>query len=328
MRRSFQRDNLYFGLRKTVWHFAEPFFIYSTHLRLVAHFVVNSFALWYNVFMDVIGILKKEGFVFSKKYGQNFITDEKLLADIVADAEITSRDTVLEIGAGAGTLTRALAAGAGRVFAFEIDRSLETVLDKTLADFDNVEVIFDDITKWTSGELDALVGTGYKVVANLPYYITTPLLFLFMDRANPPSSLTLMVQKEVAERICATEKKGDYGALSVSVAVRADAEITRIVPRDMFTPSPNVDSAVVRITLRGSTGAKDDETLFDLIKKSFAMKRKTLVNNLSAGYAVSKEEAGSWLSEAGIDAKARAEELSPARFIELADLIYNKNQQV
>lgn len=274
--------------------------------------------------MDILRNLKNSGFTFSKKYGQNFITDEKLLSDIADDAALTRDDVVLEVGAGAGTLTRALAERAGKVIAFEIDRSLEPTLSHTLRDYDNVTVIYDDVTQYSEEELDALTGGRYKVVANLPYYITTPLLFMFLDRVNPPVSLTVMVQKEVAERICANEKKGDYGALSVSVAVRADAEITRIVPREKFTPAPNVDSAVVRIVLRGATGAKDDGTLYGLIKKAFAMKRKTLVNNLSAGYAISKSEAESWLTEVGIKPSARAEEISAAQFVILSDLIYGK----
>lgn len=274
--------------------------------------------------MDILRNLKNSGFTFSKKYGQNFITDEKLLSDIADDAALTRDDVVLEVGAGAGTLTRALAERAGKVIAFEIDHSLEPTLSHTLRDYDNVTVIYDDVTQYSEEELDALTGGRYKVVANLPYYITTPLLFMFLDRVNTPVSLTVMVQKEVAERICANEKKGDYGALSVSVAVRADAEITRIVPREKFTPAPNVDSAVVRIVLRGATGAKDDGTLYGLIKKAFAMKRKTLVNNLSAGYAISKSEAESWLTEVGIKPSARAEELSAAQFVILSDLIYGK----
>ena len=274
--------------------------------------------------MDILRNLKNSGFTFSKKYGQNFITDEKLLSDIADDAALTRDDVVLEVGAGAGTLTRALAERAGKVIAFEIDRSLEPTLSHTLRDYDNVTVIYDDVTQYSEEELDALTGGRYKVVANLPYYITTPLLFMFLDRVNTPVSLTVMVQKEVAERICANEKKGDYGALSVSVAVRADAEITRIVPREKFTPAPNVDSAVVRIVLRGATGAKDDGTLYGLIKKAFAMKRKTLVNNLSAGYAISKSEAESWLTEVGIKPSARAEEISAAQFVILSDLIYGK----
>ena len=286
----------------------------------------KPYELCYNFFMDVLSNLKNSGFTFSKKYGQNFLTDEKLLSDIACDAHVGRDDVVLEVGAGAGTLTRALAQKAGKVIAFEIDRSLETTLSHTLRDFDNVTVIYDDVTKFGEEELDALTGKRYKVVANLPYYITTPLLFMFLDRADPPVSLTVMVQKEVAERICATEKKGDYGALSVSVAVRADAEITRIVPRDKFIPAPNVDSAVVNIVLRGKTGAKDDATLYGLIKKAFAMKRKTLTNNLSSGYSVTKPEAEAWLTEAGVKPSARAEELSPAQFVTLSDVIYGKTK--
>lgn len=272
--------------------------------------------------MDVLKTLKNEGFVFSKKYGQNFITDETLLKGIVDDAGVEKSDTVVEIGAGAGTLTRAIAEKAGRVIAFEIDRSLEPVLGATLGGCDNVEVIYDDVTKWTEAEFDALTDGEYKVVANLPYYITTPLLFMLLDRKKPPVSLTVMVQKEVAERICATEKKGDYGALSVSVGVRASANITRVVGREKFTPPPNVDSAVVRIDVRGETGAKDDKTLFSLIRVAFAMKRKTLVNNLSAGYGMTKEAAAKLLESAGLDPRVRAEELSVAKFIELSDEIY------
>ena len=272
--------------------------------------------------MDVLKTLKNEGFVFSKKYGQNFITDETLLKGIVDDAGVEKSDTVVEIGAGAGTLTRAIAEKAGRVIAFEIDRSLEPVLGATLGGYDNAEVIYDDVTTWTEAEFDALTDGEYKVVANLPYYITTPLLFMLLDRKKPPVSLTVMVQKEVAERICATEKKGDYGALSVSVGVRASANITRVVGREKFTPPPNVDSAVVRIDVRGETGAKDDKTLFSLIRVAFAMKRKTLVNNLSAGYGMTKEAAAKLLESVGLDPRVRAEELSFAKFIELSDEIY------
>lgn len=271
--------------------------------------------------MDILALLKREGFSFSKKYGQNFITDFELLDDIAADAGVNGDDVVVEIGAGAGTLTTALAKRAKRVIAFEIDRNLQPILDKTLAGFDNVELIMDDITKWTDSELDDLVGEKYKVVANLPYYITTPLLFMFLERKNAPTSVTVMVQKEVAERICATEKKGDYGALSVSVALRGDAEITRIVNRDMFTPPPNVDSAIVKIVMRGKPDCKDEKALFTLVKKAFTMKRKTLVNNLSAGYGMAKSDAAAVLEKLGLSATVRAEELSPAQFIALSDIL-------
>lgn len=265
--------------------------------------------------MDIPALLKKHGFSFSKKYGQNFITDYNLLRAIVSDAGVTRDDTALEIGAGAGTLTRALAESAGRVVAFEIDPSLSPVLDESLAGLNNVEVIMDDVTKWTNAELDDLTGSDYKVVANLPYYITTPLLFTFLERENKPSSVTVMVQKEVAERICATPEKGDYGALSVAVALRGKANITRIVKRDCFTPAPNVDSAVIRIDL--DPAAPTDRSLYELVAKSFAMKRKTLVNNLSAGYAIPKPFAAELLVSLGFSPTVRAEQLAPSDFIRL-----------
>ena len=258
---------------------------------------------------------RKYGFKFDKKYGQNFITDYNLLRAIVSDAGVTRDDTALEIGAGAGTLTRALAESAGRVVAFEIDPSLSPVLDESLAGLNNVEVIMDDVTKWTDSELDDLTGSDYKVVANLPYYITTPLLFTFLERENKPSSVTVMVQKEVAERICATPEKGDYGALSVAVALRGKASITRIVKRDCFTPAPNVDSAVIRIDL--DPAAPTDRSLYELVAKSFAMKRKTLVNNLSAGYAIPKPFAAELLVSLGFSPTVRAEQLAPSDFIRL-----------
>lgn len=277
--------------------------------------------------MDISAILRKHGFSFSKRYGQNFITDEALLDDIAADADACADDTVLEIGAGAGTLTRSLCKRAGRVIAFEIDRTLEPVLNETLADFDNVELVMEDVTKCPEERLDALVGKRYKVVANLPYYITTPLLFMLLERKNPPVSITVMVQKEVAERICATEKKGDYGALSVSVAARADAVITRIVGRERFLPPPNVDSAIVRIELSGAPPVKNAEALYELIKKAFAMKRKTLANNLSAGYGMQKSEACALLSEAGFSASVRAEELSRDDFFRLSDMLEERKER-
>ncbi len=270
--------------------------------------------------MDILGVLKKHGFTFSKKFGQNFLTDEHLLCDIVRLAGVTKDDTVVEVGTGAGTLTRAISLAAGRVLSFEIDRSLEPVLSETLSGCDNIELIMDDVTKWTDEELDAATGTNYKVVANLPYYITTPLLLMFLTRKNKPRSVTVMVQEEMAERICATEKKGDYGALSVGVALRGKAQIIKRVPRFEFTPPPNVDSAVVRIDLYDEPIA-ESKKLDTLIMRAFAMKRKTLVNNLSSGYSVDKQTVKYWLKTLGKSETARAEELSPEEFVKLAEII-------
>lgn len=274
--------------------------------------------------MDILGILKKHGFTFSKKFGQNFLTDEQLLCDIVRLADVTEKDTVVEVGTGAGTLTRAISAAAGRVLSFEIDRALEPVLSETLAGRNNVELIMDDVTKWTDEELDAAIGTDYKVVANLPYYITTPLLLLFLTRKNKPRSITVMVQEEMAERICATEKKGDYGALSVGVALHGKAQIIKRVPRSEFTPPPNVDSAVVRIDLFDKPIA-ENKKLDMLIMRAFAMKRKTLVNNLSSGYSVDKQTVKDWLKRLNKSETARAEELSPDEFVKLAEIIEGGN---
>lgn len=269
--------------------------------------------------MDVTAILKRHGFTFSKKFGQNFITDYNLLKAIVADSGVTESDVAVEVGAGAGTLTRALSESAGRVVSFEIDGTLAPVLAETIGDRDNVDLIMEDVTRLSEDELDDLIGGEYKVVANLPYYITTPLLFTFLERERKPSSITVMVQKEVAERICATPQKGDYGALSVAVALRGRARITRIVKRDCFTPAPNVDSAVVRIDLNENCAA--DEAVFALVKKAFAMKRKTLVNNLAAGYGMDKATAAEALSSLGKPATVRAEQLEPNEFVVLAAAI-------
>lgn len=270
--------------------------------------------------MDIKSRLKSEGVGSDKRFGQNFIFDENLLAGIVDDAGLTDSDTVLEIGAGAGTLTRELAVRAGRVVTFEIDKRLSGVLNETVGSLGNVEVVFGDIMKASDGELNALLGERYKVVANLPYYITTPIIFMLLERTPAPETITVMVQKEVAERIVATEKKGDYGALSVSVALRARAQITRVVTRDNFTPPPNVDSAVVRMDVFAGE-SRDLSEVSELVSRAFAMKRKTLANNLCAGYGITKFRAAELLSQMGLNESVRAEQLSPERFIELSRLL-------
>ena len=201
---------------------------------------------------------------------------------------------------------------------------IEPFLSKTLENEENVDLIFYDVTKWNEKQIEDMVGTEYKVVANLPYYITTPLLFQFIESKLPPKSLTVMVQKEVAERICATEKKGDYGALSVSVALRGEARITRIVTRDKFMPPPNVDSAVVRIDSSLDAQYQNSKVIFDLVKNAFMMKRKTLANNLSQAYKKSKEEIIELLLSNGLSQNVRAEQLSKKQFIELANAIAQK----
>lgn len=222
-------------------------------------------------------------FNFKKKFGQNFLTDKNLLHAIVQDAEISQDDVVLEIGAGAGALTKELSLAAKKVFAYEVDQELkETLLALQLK---NVDFIFADFMKADLKEYDKF--DDIKVVANLPYYITTPIIFKLIDEAKNLKSITIMVQKEVAERIVAQKGGKDYGILSVMMAFYGDAKITRIVKRQMFTPAPNVDSAVVNIKIKQKYNI--DRYRFSLfVKSAFSMRRKTLLNNLSSLYPKEK----------------------------------------
>lgn len=272
--------------------------------------------------MNISEITKKYDFRFSKKYGQNFIGDENLLSAIVGDAQITDEDVVLEIGPGAGTLTRQIAKRAKRVVAYEIDKTLEPILDDTLCGLDNVEVIFDDIMEVSEEEIRANVGDKFKIVANLPYYITTPILFKFLSSSLNVVSFTVMVQKEVAERICAQPHTSDYGALTVSVALKGEASIPRIVNRNNFTPPPNVDSAIVKIDLKKRYEIAREDKIDTLVRGAFAMKRKTLVNNLCSALSISRVEAESHLSNLNLKSTVRAEELSAKQFADLCNEIY------
>ena len=268
---------------------------------------------------NVIEILRRNAFTAKKKYGQNFIVDPKLLSAIVSDAEINEDDVVVEIGAGAGTLTRALGERAKQVYAFEIDESLKDILDITLSGLNNIQIIYKDILKTDREELRALAGGGrFKVVANLPYYITTPVLFYFLDSDLPIDSITVMVQREVALRMVAKSSTSDYGVLTLSIQSRGTARMTRFVGKEMFHPRPVVDSSVVRIDLNGD---KMDERLFKLIRCAFSMRRKTLANNLIASYGLNRHEAEQILSDAGINIKARGEALDLKDFIRLSAIL-------
>lgn len=243
-------------------------------------------------------------FNYKKKYGQNFLTDKNLLAAIVKDADIQKEDFVLEIGAGAGALTQELAAAAKKVVAFEIDKDLEGVLNSL--NLKNVTFRFEDFMKADLKEFSK----PFKVVANLPYYITTPIIFKLLEECDNLLSLTVMVQKEVAERMVA-DVKGDYGILSVMLAFYGEAKITRIVKRNMFYPEPNVDSAVV--TLKIEKKYDIDKRLFSkFVKACFSMRRKTLFNNLSSIYP--KEKLKETFQEDFL--KRRAETLSIDEFVD------------
>lgn len=264
-------------------------------------------------------ILAENNFGFKKKFGQNFITDKNLLESIVGLAEVGKEDTVIEIGCGAGTLTRALAGEAKRVIAYEIDTTLQPVLAQTLAGLDNVEVVFRDFLKVDIDDIEKGLN-AYKVVANLPYYITTPLIMKLVEQSNKCQSITVMVQEEVAERLCAKENTSEYGAITAAVALRAEAKVVKKVPRTAFTPRPNVDSAVVHLKIEdGRLPVKDTEVYKKVVRAAFLSRRKTLVNNLLVTFGLTRAEAEEVLNRVGIDIKARGETLSPKEFALLAD---------
>lgn len=256
-------------------------------------------------------IIRGVDFHFNKALGQNFITDSNLLDAIVADSGINGDDTVVEIGTGAGTLTRAIAKVAKKVYSFEVDRNLQPVLALSLQGVDNAEVIFRDVLKMKDDELKSVVGDSFKVVANLPYYITTPLAMRFIESSLDVRSITIMVQKEVALRFVAKPNTADYSAITLAIEMAGDAKITRNVSRNMFFPAPNVDSAVVRIDIdRAKLDGENVALLHKLVRSSFAMRRKTLANNLSVAFQIDKQEAGKLIEEAGFSPMVRGEALS------------------
>ena len=272
--------------------------------------------------MNIKNVLKEKNFIFKKSLGQNFLTDETLLGSVVERSGVTKDTTVLEIGVGAGTLTAEIAKRAKKVYGFEVDQNLKPVLEKTLGEFDNVEIIFKDVMKVSMQEIENMLGDEYILVANLPYYITTPIIMRFIEEASSCKAIVITIQKEVAERIVAKEKTADYGSITVSINAVADSEIIEYIGREKFYPAPNVDSAVVKITLNADKyDIKDLKSLRTLIKHSFAMRRKTLVNNLMKGYGYSREKCEELLNKLSVSVSCRGEELSVEKFIELANLI-------
>ncbi|HOB63951.1 MAG: 16S rRNA (adenine(1518)-N(6)/adenine(1519)-N(6))-dimethyltransferase RsmA [Clostridiales bacterium] len=273
--------------------------------------------------MEIQQILRKYDFRFKKSLGQNFIADKGLLSAIVRDAGIENTDLVLEIGAGAGTLTRELSEKAAEVYAFEVDESLAPILAENLSELDNVKVYFRDILKMTDPQVEEITGgRAFKVAANLPYYITTPLIMRFLESRLPVTSLTVMVQKEVADRLIAKPSTPEYGAITLAVRQRGDAKIVRKVSKNMFYPAPKVDSAVVRIDINHPRDlSPEGKTLSRLIKAGFAMRRKTLVNNISMAFGLSKEAAIAIIKSAGLPETIRGEALDLDNYKALAAAI-------
>ncbi len=269
-------------------------------------------------------VLEKHGFHFKKQFGQNFLSDTNLLHSIVQASGVTKDTTVVEIGCGAGTLTRALAEAAKKVYAFDIDKDLQPVLRETLAGLDNVEVIFRDFNKLDLTAFEAEI-EPYTVVANLPYYITTPLVTKLLEESDKAEGLSIMVQEEVAERFCAREDTPEYGAITAGIALKGSAKIVKRVSRNLFYPRPNVDSAVVKITFeRGRVAVKSEKAYRQTVKCAFLNRRKTLENNLVNAFKLTREQAKEILSAAGVEEKARGETLSPKRLALLSDVLVER----
>ena len=270
--------------------------------------------------MEIKEVLYKTQFRFKKNLGQNFITDVNLLDAIVADAGVEEGDTVVEIGTGAGTLTAALAKKAKRVITFDVDEDLKEVLKETLPQ-ENVEIHFMDVLKMSDGKLKELIQEPFKLVANLPYYVTTPMLMRFLESDLPVRSLTLMVQKEVADRLTAKPNTEEYGAITLQVKLRGDARLTRTVSKRLFYPVPKVDSAVVRIDVSPKYDMERTKAISRAVKAGFQMRRKTLVNNLVQSYGLSRENAVSVVEKAGLPTDVRGERLSLEDYCRLTETL-------
>ena len=266
--------------------------------------------------------LTASGFKFKKNLGQNFLTDRNLLKAIVCDAGVTSDDTVVEIGTGAATLTSVLCETAKKVVTFELDEDLLPCIKNTLSKYDNVTFLFKDVLKLSDEELRVWVPEPFKVVANLPYYVTTPMIMRFVESDLKITSLTLMMQKEVADRLVAKSGTKDYGSITVSLEAVADVTVTRTIDRRLFYPSPNVDSALVRIDFNKE---KYSFKNFDLFKKTvkagFLMRRKTLVNNLTAYFSLPKSTAEKIVTDLGFSPTVRGETLACSDYIRLSDAL-------
>ena len=276
---------------------------------------------------NTIGIIQKYNFMFQKKFGQNFLIDTHVLDKIIRAAEVTKDDCVLEIGPGIGTMTQYLAESAGHVVAVEIDANLIPILNETLVDYNNVTVLNADILKLDIAELAREYGGGQplKVVANLPYYITTPIIMNLLEGSAPVDNITVMVQKEVADRMQTGPGSKDYGALSLAVQYYAEPYIVANVPPNCFMPRPAVGSAVIRLKKlpKPPVQVNDAELMFRLIRASFNQRRKTLLNGLgnAAELSFSKERIAAAIAACGLEPAVRGETLTLAQFAQLADAL-------
>lgn len=260
-------------------------------------------------------IIKRYEFNFKKNFGQNFLVDERVLDKIISAAEINENDLVIEVGPGIGTLTQAMAKKAGKVISVEIDKTLVPILEELLEDYNNIEIINEDILKVDINKIiEEHKGMNVKMVANLPYNITTPIIMNILEKHIPMDSLTVMIQKEVAYRMNAKPSTKDYGSLSLVTQYYCEPYLVANVPQNCFMPRPNVDSAVIKLTVLNKPPVEvyDEVFMFEFIKAAFSQRRKTLVNCLSSNNTVrlSKEEIGNVLNLLGYDDRVRGESLS------------------
>ncbi|WP_309241452.1 16S rRNA (adenine(1518)-N(6)/adenine(1519)-N(6))-dimethyltransferase RsmA [Domibacillus sp. PGB-M46] len=277
-------------------------------------------------------ILARHGFSFKKSLGQNFLIDPNILQRITETAELTKETGVIEIGPGIGALTEHLARSAGKVVAFEIDQRLLPILDETLAPYDNVTVINEDVLKADVKGVVEREFAGFDrlmVVANLPYYVTTPIIMKLLEDKIPVNGFVVMLQKEVGDRISARPSSKEYGSLSIAVQYYTEASIAFIVPKTVFMPPPNVDSAIIKLDVRSkpAVSVEDEDFFFLVTRTSFAQRRKTILNNLVNGLPGGKEKKEAIteaLEEAGIEPSRRGETLSLAEFAALAKVLADK----
>lgn len=278
-------------------------------------------------FKNTQEIIKKHNFSIQKKYGQNFLIDEHVLNKIIAAAELTEDDYVIEIGPGIGTMTERMAPECKHVTAIEIDKELIPILSETLSGFDNVDIINEDVLKVDLNKLIAERNDNkpVKVVANLPYYITTPIIMSLLENKIPIDTITVMVQKEVADRMMVGPGTKDYGALSLAVQYYAKPYIVANVPMNCFIPRPNVASAVIRLTCHKEppVTVKDEKLMFNLIRASFNQRRKTLINGISnfSGLSFTKEQVAMALNSIGLNENIRGEALDLEKFAKLSDAL-------
>ena len=276
-------------------------------------------------------LLKKYGFSFKKSLGQNFLIDPNILKGIVMHAGIDKESIVIEIGPGMGSLTEQLAKTAKNVLAFEIDQRLLPILEESLIAYKNVEIIHEDFLKVDLQKIlenKGYANQSFHVVANLPYYITTPIIMKIISSGLPFETITVMMQKEVADRIGAKPGTKDYGSLSIALQYYTEAEVVMTVPKTVFIPQPNVDSAILKLTRRKikELQLKDEDLFFHVVKASFAQRRKTLANNLgnfAKSMGLSKEDLLAICAGVEIDAKRRGETLSPKEYEKLSNAIFD-----